>query len=174
MTEIKLNIPYHSQFLEVEDYFWNIRSCGGACLKMCLDYYNKNSPSIVEIMNNAKQNGGYDMKNGFVHDWAVNYLKSFDLKSYRKEGLEDMTLIKESLEKGNPIIVSVTKRTLEQNKFHLILIVGCVVGVDGQIVEVIYHEPERTNKDDGAFRRCDMQTFSDSWRKKAIFVEGLN
>ena len=89
----KLEVPYHSQFLEVPDSFWNIRSCGGACIKMCLDYfYNiqekgkvSNNISILEIMKLAKESGGYDVNNGFVHDFALNYFKENNLESYRKE-----------------------------------------------------------------------------------------
>jgi hypothetical protein len=179
MQEVKLDVPYHSQFLEVNDEFWNIRSCGGACIKMVLDYYNTKtnnieSPSIVDLMKIAKATGGYDMSNGFIHDWAVKYFVSMGLTSHRKEGLSNFNEVEESLDEGNPVIVSIIKRTLEQTKFHLILVVGYEYNLDENgnklATKVIYHEPESTNDEKGAYRRCDIQLFLESWRGKAIFT----
>lgn len=177
--EVKLNVPYHSQFLEVEDYFWNIRSCGGTCIKMVLDYYlqekriDAESPNILNIMNEAFNSRGYDPNNGFVHDFAVSYFKKYGLESYRKEGSENLDEIIISIDNKNPIVVSITKHTLEQNKFHLILVVGYkyTEDVNGQkITNIIYHEPESTSPDRGAYRDCDIDTFLKDWRGKAIFV----
>lgn len=168
--KILLNVPYYSQFIEVEDSFWNIRSCGGACIKMCLDYYGKESPSVLDIMLQAKSSGGYDMKNGFVHDWAVEYFLTHGLHSYRKEGLVGLDEILNSLKDNNPVIVSISKRVLEQSKFHLILVVGCEVDDNGKVISLTYHEPERTDEKEGAFRVCDAQIFINSWRQKGIFV----
>ncbi len=177
MKAVKLNVPYSSQFLDVEDHFWNIRSCGGTCIKMCLDYYHNldstvdNSPSILHIMNGAFNNGGYDANHGFVHDFAVKYFLQHNLDSHRMEGLSEFETLKASLDNGNPIIVSVVKRTLEQEKFHLILVVGYEEDDDGRNSRVIYHEPESTDPNRGAYRVCDMDTFLKSWRGKAIFVK---
>ena len=152
LIEKKLEVPYHSQFLEVSDSFWNIRSCGGACIKMCLDYfYNiqekgkvSNNISILEIMKLAKESGGYDVNNGFVHDFALNYFKENNLESYRKEVSKKSILeteenyikrvelekenifnkIVENVDNNNPVIVSIIKNILEQTKYHLILVVG--------------------------------------------------
>ena len=173
---VKLDVPYSSQFLDAQDSFWNIRSCGGACIKMVLDYYAsinsdiKSNLSILEIMNTAKETGGYDTENGFIHDWAVKYFKQMGLGSYRQEGLSGFEEIKESLDNNNPVIVSVTKKVLEQNKFHLILIVGYemetnILNKGGEIVnKVMYHEPESTDVSRGSFRSCDMDTFLAFWR----------
>ena len=203
----KLEVPYHSQFLEVSDSFWNIRSCGGACIKMCLDYFyntqqkdsleNKkdtnNQVSILEIMKLAKESGGYDMDNGFVHDFAVIYFKENGLESYRKEvskksisekeleteegyiirtGLEKEIIfnkIIENIDNNNPVIVSIIKNTLEQTKYHLILVVG-YKSENKKITHIIYHEPESTDPSRGAFRECELKVFERSWRGKAIFV----
>lgn len=144
LIEKKLEVPYHSQFLEVPDSFWNIRSCGGACIKMCLDYFSISAPSILEIMKLAKESGGYDVNNGFVHDFAVNYFKENGLESYRKEVSKKTILeieedymkrvelekenifnkIVENVNNNNPVIVSIIKNILEQTKYHLILVVG--------------------------------------------------
>lgn len=179
MQNHKLSVPYHSQFLEVADSFWNIRSCGGSCIKMILDYNKIESPDILDIMKLAQAEGGYDMGNGFIHDWAVEYFKTNNLHSYRKESAseeEKEGLLAEmfiSIRKENPVMVSVEKRVLEQTKYHLILIVGYEYeSVDDMhhIKHVIYHDPESTDESRGAYRVCDVETFMNYWRGKAIFV----
>jgi hypothetical protein len=51
----------------------------------------------------------------------------------------------------------------------LILIVGLEMDEKGDIVSVIYHEPESTDASKGAFRKCDVITFMKYWRCKIIF-----
>ncbi len=179
MQRHKLPVPYHSQFLEVENNFWNIRSCGGACTKMILDYYNTQGPEILDLMLLAETEGGYHPKNGFVHDWAVDFFKKNKLNSYRKESKteeEKEGLLAEmfiSIRKENPVMVSIEKRVLEQTKFHLILVVGYEYeDIDDRqhIKSVIYHEPESTDIEKGSYRVCDIETFMSFWRGKAIFV----
>ena len=170
MQRKQLTVPYHSQFLEVEDHFWNIRSCGGTCIKMCLDYFGVESPNILAIMNEAFTNGGYDINNGFVHDFAVVYFKKMGLESYRSEKMESVDTIVEAIDAGNPVMVSITKRTLEQKKFHLILVVGYEKDDEGKVKTIIYHEPESTSPERGAHRTCDVDTFMDNWRGMAVFV----
>jgi hypothetical protein len=160
---MKLNVPYYSQFADIEDPFWMLRACGAASLKMVADFYGKQTPSLVELCNEAKDRGGYDMANGWIHDYIVGKLNDLGIKAYRKEGLTSAQEIVSSLEMGNPIIVSVEKRVLEQKRFHILVIVGYESG------SIIYHEPESTDKDKGQYRTCSMEIFMQYWRGKAIF-----
>ena len=190
---MKLSVPYYSQFVDIQDPFWMLRACGGVCLKMVLEYQlgeSKKVPDILSICNEAKDNGGYDMVNGWVHDYLVNKAQEFDLQAHRSEGLTHITdEIFASLDKGNPVIVSVEKRVLEQTRFHLIVIVGYendaeetgtnAVDRGNDSVDMFkikpsayfyYHEPESTDKSRGAYRTCDIETFTNYWRGKAIFI----
>lgn len=160
----KLTVPYYSQFIDIPDPFWMLRGCGAVSFIMVAAFHGIKIPSIVEFCNEAKDNGGYDMTNGWVHDYLVSKAKECGLQAERKEGLTDLNEIMSSLEKGNPVIVSVEKRILEQKRFHMLVVVGHEDGM------IIYHEPEATDKDRGEYRRCDAETFMEYWRGKAIFV----
>ena len=180
---MKLNVPYHSQFLEVEDFHWNIRSCSGACTAMVLEYLTGKKIDILEFMKEAEGNGGYDKINGMNHDYIINFFEKEGLKSWRyknldtKDTLAEIDILVEELEKGNPVIVSINKYILEQKKFHLILLIGLEKDEIGNITHFYYHEPEATIvsvEDDlavgGANRCVDVETFKKCWRGKAIFV----
>ena len=161
---MKLEVPYYSQYLDVNDSFWMLRACGACSLKMVLEYHGMNVPDIVFLCNEAREKGGYDMQNGWVHDYLVKKAEGFGLKACRKEGLTSLDSITSSLEAGNPVIVSVEKKVLEQTRFHMLVVVGYENG------NIIYHESESTDRERGAYRVCDEKTFLEYWRGKAIFV----
>lgn len=176
---MKLSVPYYSQFIDVTDSFWMLRACGATSLKMVAESHGVQVPDIVTLCNEAKERGGYDMSNGWVHDYLVVKAKEFGLQSYRKEGLTDFTDIIASLDAGNPVIVSVEKRVLEQTRFHMLVLVGYEKGEESESADTcnltpvtcfFYHEPESTDKEKGQYRTCSFETFREYWRGKAIFI----
>lgn len=183
---MKLFVPYYSQFVDVEDPFWMLRGCGAASLKMVAEYHGASVLDIASLGNEAKERGGYDMQNGWIHNYLVNKAIELGLQAHRTE--RDDLIIDEiiaSLDAGNPVIVSVEKRVLEQKRFHMLVIVGYENG-EGDASEpesglangyklransgFYYHEPESTDKDRGQYRFCDTETFKEYWRGKAIFI----
>jgi len=162
---MKLSVPYYSQFVDIEDPFWMLRACGAACLKMVGEFHGAVVPDLVTLCNEAKDKGGYDMTNGWVHDYLVTKAQELGLQVYRKEGLTNVEDVIAFLEAGNPVIVSVEKRILEQKRFHIIVLVGYEDG------NFIYHEPEATDKEKGQYRVCDTEIFMSYWRGKAIFIQ---
>lgn len=181
---MKLNVPYYSQYLEVKDAEWNIRSCTGACVAMVLEYLTGEKLDILAFMKDAEEHGGYSKLNGMNHDYITSFFESKGLKSWRyknektKDVLSTIDPIIDSLRNGNPVVVSITKFILEQKKFHTVLAIGFIENEKGEITHLYYHEPEATVvriPDDplvgGAERCCDIETFKHSWRGRAIFVQ---
>jgi uncharacterized protein YvpB len=160
---MKLSVPYYSQFVDIQDPFWMLRACGAACLKMVVEFHGTTVPDMITLCNEAKDHGGYDMTNGWIHDYLVTKAQECGLHAERKEGLPDTSEIIASLEAGSPVIVSVEKRVLEQTRFHMVVVVGYDKG------NFIYHEPESTDREKGQYRTCTAETFMSYWRGKAIF-----
>lgn len=160
---MKLTVPYYSQFIDIQDPFWMLRGCGAASLKMVAEFHGKEVPDLLSLCEEAKERGGYDMVNGWVHDYIVMKAKELGLEAERKEGMNEPDEIFVSLKAGNPVIVSVEKRVLEQRRFHIVVVTGYDDG------KVIYHEPESTDRERGQYRTCDIDTFMNYWRGKAIF-----
>jgi hypothetical protein len=140
---------------------------------MVLEYHGKTVPDIVTLCNEARDRNGYDMENGWIHDYLVTKANEGGVSAYRKEGLTNLVDIISSLEAGNPVIVSVEKRVLEQRRFHIIVLTGYQQKEDGSSVDAgsfTYHEPESTTKEKGRHRTCTATTFLEYWRGKAIFI----
>ena len=176
-ANMKLTVPYHSQYLDVQSPFWMLRACGAASFAMVAEFYGKEIKSIEAFCEEAKSCGGYDMTNGWLHDYLVTKAQELGLHAERKEGLTSIDQIITSLDKGNPVIVSVEKRVLEQTRFHMVTIVGYEKKQDtsttynlSPITCLYYHEPESTDASRGEFRECDVETFMNYWRGKAIFI----
>lgn len=176
---MKLNTPYYSQFIDVQDSFWMIRACGGVCLKIVAEWNGKIVPDIVSLCNEAKERSGYDMHNGWVHDYIVTRAQEFGLQAYRKEGIVGCDEIISSLDAGNPVIVSVEKRVLEQTRFHMIVVVGYDTKNESEssspydlvpMTYLYYHESESTDREKGQYRVCSKETFLEYFRGKAIFI----
>lgn len=172
---MKLPVPYYSQFIDIADPFWMLRACGITSLKMIAEFHGKQSTDLLTLCNEAKERGGYDMTNGWVHDYLVTKAQELGLKSYRKEGMTNIDEVIASLEAGNPVIVSVEKRVLEQTRFHMVVLVGHEPKTidNGQVVSdgiFFYHEPESTDKEKGKYRICSYDMFMEYWRGKAIFA----
>lgn len=178
---MKLDVPYYSQFVDISDSFWMLRACGAVCFKMVVEFHGKDSGDTLDFCNQAKALGGYDMQNGWVHNYLVLQAKEIGLNAHRTE--REIPIIDEiiaSLTLGNPVIVSVEKRVLEQKRFHMIVITGYEEGEGGnELTEAFhikpshgfyYHEPESTDKIKGKDRFCDIETFKQYWRGKAIFI----
>jgi uncharacterized protein YvpB len=161
---MKLPVPYYSQFLDISDSFWMLRGCGAVSLAMVLEYHGAPQLDILSFCNEAKEKGGYDMTNGWIHDYLVTRALEMGFVSERKENLADLDEILASLAAGNPVIVSVEKRVLEQKRFHMLVVVGYEDG------SFIYHEPESTDRGCGQYRMCDTETFMEYWRGKIITV----
>lgn len=161
---MKLSVPYYSQYLDITDPFWMLRACGAASLKMIAEYHGVLTPDMTSLCVEARDRGGYDMVNGWVHEYLLTKAKELGLQAERKEGLTSIDDIIAAISAGNPVIVSVEKRVLEQTRFHMIVVVGFTEG------EFLYHEPESTDRDRGAYRSCDTDTFMNYWRGKAIFI----
>lgn len=168
---MKLDVPYYSQFEDVSDPYWMPRACGFCCIKMVLDYYSISAGSIVELAQEAEQNGGYGTS-GLVHDYVVNFFTSKGLSSHREEKMEDaagIANIQEQIQKGNPVIVSIVKKILGQTKFHQVVFTG-FEEENGTLKGFYFNDPENLYKEASKDKFVVLADFLNDWRRMAIFV----
>lgn len=168
---MKLEVPYYSQFVEIKDEYWKSKACGMACLKMVLDFYSAKTPPLYEMVLQGEKDGGH-IKSGWLHDYSIQVAKSYGLEAMREEKMEvDISLkkIKQSLEKKEPVIVSVLRNLSEENKFHQVVLVG-FEEKNGEILGFYYHDPDSEDNNSRKFLFAPIDKFLSGWRKMAIFV----
>ncbi len=163
---MKLDVPYYSQHEDIKDEVWQGRACGLVCLKMVLDFHRTETPEINKFLKVALDKEAYHGTNGWIHDKLLAIVEELGMEAYRKEGMEDNQLLKDFLDKGNPVIVSIKAQKFSpefEGKFHQIVLIG--YDENG----FYYHDSDYRNREgNGLFVPLDK--FGEYWRKMAIFI----
>lgn len=180
---MQLAIPFFSQLDEQVPEELRRSVCAIACVKMILDYKN-GEVAFSTILKEAEWIGEKD-KAGWTHEVLVRVLRNHNVLAYRQEfiahtidldsdsaqgadHLEEfiqrgIEKIKKSIEKGNPVMVSVTGGFSKNNGDHLVLITG--YQDDSLIIQdPILHSDENP-------KTVTLEYFLKFWKKLAIFVE---
>jgi len=174
---MKLDVPYYSQHEDIKDERWQKRACGVVCLKMVLDFHLKTlgrptskGLSLDEFLEKALEKQAYHQTNGWIHDKLLEIARDFGMEAFRKENMEDEEELKDFLEKGNPVIVSVKAKKFSpefEGKFHQIVLVG----YDEK--GFFYNDSDYQN-DGGKDIFVDLKTFQKYWRKMALFIHKID
>ncbi|MEK7581832.1 MAG: C39 family peptidase [Patescibacteria group bacterium] len=169
---MKLEVPYYSQYLDIDDNYWMPRACGICCLKMVLGVYGKKTGDIKNMCRAGQAEGGYG-KSGWIHEYLVTIARRRGLSAHHEEKMDEFTGLKKiltSLNNSEPVIISVSKLSLGQSKFHMVVLTGYEDGIDGVPRGFYFHDPESLDRETGQYIFVDMEDFKKSWRKMAIFV----
>jgi hypothetical protein len=173
---MRLIVPYSSQHKDVADAYWKKRACGMACVKMTLDFFKKDAPSLDDLIWQGVRIDGYG-PSGWLHSALVSIFDMYGIRAERKEfkaaddGLFETGIseIVRSLEEGMPVIVSAVKKFEETDKFHMVLLVG-FEKEDDKITGFRYHDPDTETPEEGMNRSVSFEQFKKHWRRLALFV----
>lgn len=182
----ELDIPYTCMHNDVIPKEWHIRVCGLACIKMILDYKGVES-CLMKLLSEGQTIGAYNPSIGWDHNGLVRILRNHGILAYPQEfrsvsvntetgEMSDnskdnnflekgIKKIKESIDNGNPVMVSVGAGFGENGSPHLILITGY------EDDNFIYHDP---NNSDGEMKKAHLVSkgrFVEYWRLFGIFLD---
>lgn len=166
-----LTVPFYSQYMDVVNPYWSVRSCGIVSVKMSLDYFGMDSPDLDTLIEDAVAMGAYG-DSGWYHDGLIAVGERYGLAPYRKEDMDPKAGIDElrsSVDDDVPVIVSVVQLLLGRRKFHQVLIVGYKLQ-DGRLAGFFYHDPASTDREQGRALYVSTDIFRVYWRNKAIFM----
>jgi ABC-type bacteriocin/lantibiotic exporter with double-glycine peptidase domain len=169
---MKLDVPYYSQFSDVEDEYWAPRVCGFCCFKMVAKYHGVDTGDIVEMGNRAKSEDGYG-EHGIIHDYVLRLAKEFGLSAYRQEKMDEksgVNKILSFLDAGNPVIVSVAGEREGNKLFHQIVVVD--YEKENENIKGFYiHDSGKFYNEGGPNIFLSYNDFLKEWRRMAIFIE---
>jgi hypothetical protein len=80
--------------------------------------------------------------------------------------------IRQQIESGQPVLVSVLKRFAEPNTFHMVLVVGFETSED-RIKGFYCDDPEAKDASIGQNIFVPLEDFMSAWRLLAIFVDKI-
>ncbi len=177
---MKLDVPYYSQKIDVKDLGWKNRACGIVCLKMAMDFYKKDTPSLDELIKIGVETGAYSLS-GWIHQGLIDIAEKFGLRMVREEFRSDdfaeaeklrekgINKIVESLQDDNPVLVSAVKKFKEVNKFHMMILIG-FEGDPKNPEGFYYHDPDAESVEEGKNLLVPLEVFQKYWRKMTIFI----
>jgi len=176
---MKLDVPYYSQKVDVTDSEWKNRACGIVCLKMVLDFYDRRTPSLDELIKLGVASGAHG-KSGWIHKGLIDIASRFSFviesrefksdnktEALSKDGIKQIV---KSLKEGAPVFASVVKQFKYSDKFHMVVLVG-FEGDEENPEGFYYHDPDADTTEVGKNLFVSMETFKKHWRKMAIFVK---
>lgn len=139
-----LHIPFFSQLDQSVPIEHQRHICALACIKMILDS-KKEYISFNTLFDEAQIVGNY-VQAGWTHETIIRVLRNHKVLAYRQEFLghtinyeikkgiiaehtsefilSGLEKIKESIERGNPVCVSVKANFSENKEDHVVLIIG--------------------------------------------------
>lgn len=189
-----LKVPYYSQVRDTKNPKWKDKSCGIAALKMVLDYYSPTNLTIDDLYQKGLDLGGYKEGVGWYHHSLALLSKSLGYKAITrswnipKESLEhlqergfskeDIKIVnqqqmeegifslKNELENGHPVVVSVNQGFGEHGQGHLVTLIG--YDEIGFILNDPYEEIRL-----GKEFKISFDDFKGSWIKRAILIQSI-
>ncbi|MDD3679105.1 MAG: C39 family peptidase [Patescibacteria group bacterium] len=164
-----IEVPHYAQYIDVDDDFWQSRSCGIVSLGMILDYYGIEVP-IAELIKKGKELGGYIKNVGWKHDSIVDLARIYGFKCNRTEEEKIENLLK-SIEKDEPVIISIHKKFNTNNGGHLAVLTGYYYNEkDNELIGVYINDPIGfPYKFKNQFVK--IETFMQGWKKRAIYIK---
>lgn len=163
-----LEIPHLMQHYDIDDKFWQDRSCGIVSLAMVLDYYNIQA-DIQELINSGLKKDGYIKNIGWKHQVIVDLAKDFNLKSERKED-DILDNLVGSIDREEPVIISVYKHFKNTNGGHLAVLNGYFTDKDGELMGFYVNDPVGASyKHKDQF--IELEKFIQGWKKRAIYIK---
>lgn len=166
--DTKLDVPYFSQYRDVHDCDNRLRACGMTCAYMILTYFGAEVPTLDELIVRGMREGGYG-PSGWVHDYFVKLFQDFGFACERREQMpdEEVERLRNALQSGNPVIVSVVRRMWEETDFHMVVLTGYREDEQGRLEGFFYHNPAgmQISKEN---RYVPLPIFLLDWRGMAI------
>jgi len=167
-----LTVPFYSQYVDISDPYWIIRSCGITCVKMALDYFGAKTPALGDLIKEAVEMGAYG-DSGWYHDGLVAVAEKYGAEAYRKEDMDNKSgylELRNAIAEGGVAIVSVVQRLLGRKKYHQVLLIGYREDENG-LRGFYYHDPASSDHEQGRGLYVSLDVFKVYWRNKAIFLK---
>jgi uncharacterized protein YvpB len=191
-----LDVPYLSQFNNLNDVEWQGRACGVTCLAMVLAYYEGEPRPLKALIELGTELKAYTSKydwydsglcsiannlgySAFRRRWALSKIDEdffvkegrtiADNEAYNAQAVkEGLYSIENSLRLGVPVIVSVNKSFDEHNHGHLIVLTG--YEKDGEKLAGFYYNDPNSRDKKLKDEYAHLQLFLEHWKRRGVFI----
>jgi ABC-type bacteriocin/lantibiotic exporter with double-glycine peptidase domain len=158
-------VPFFSQFRDINSPTWQKVGCGIASLAMIIDFYKPSAVSANALLKQGIAAGAYDYNAGWIYQGLIDLSKKYGLDgSYHDlSKLDAPTAFAQfqTLLKSGPVILSVHYKFDPKSTIpHLVVIDGIKDGT------VYYNDPASTSGE----KQISVADFLKGWKKKVIVI----
>jgi len=167
--DIKLDVPYFSQYKDIRDGDHRLRACGMTSTYMVLKYFGASVPSLDEMVEKGMLEGGYG-SSGWKHEYSVTLFRNLGYVCERRENMRDhdVEAFQVAIKNGNPVIVSAERRLWDQRIFHMVVLTGIRENAKGDLEGFFYHDPASVREEGSQHLFVPITLFFLDWRRMAI------
>lgn len=162
------NVPFYSQFHDIQSSIWQKKGCGITSLAMIIDFYAPKTVSVNKLLGQGIALGAYDDNAGWTYKGLIQVAEkhgftgaSYDLGGKSSSAAFDAL---KSYMKSGPVIVSVYYKFDPKSKIpHLVVINGVSDGT------VYYNDPAAQSGE----KQISVKDFEKGWKKRFIVIRPL-
>lgn len=161
-------VPFYSQFKDIQSPKWQKVGCGIASLAMIIDYYKPDTISANTLLKKGIAAGAYDKNAGWIYDGLIQLSEQYGLGGnfYDLSKLDSKTALEQfkKYSKDGPVIASVHYKFDPKSTIpHLVVINGIDNGI------VYYNDPASN----GGGKQISVADFLKGWKKRIIVMRPI-
>jgi len=163
-TEIKIpEVPFYSQFSDIQFSEWRGKSCGVASLAMIVNFYKPSATLPQTLLEDGLASGAYLKNAGWLHSGLINLSKQYGLDgtSYELSGLSKEIAFEKfkTFLKEGPVMASIFYEFDPQSPIpHLVVVSGISDG------KIYYNDPAETS----GGKNISIEKFLIGWKQRFI------
>ena len=159
------DVPFFSQFRDIESPKWQKVGCGIASLAMIIDFYKPDAVSTNALLKQGVAAGAYNYNAGWIYAGLIDLSKQYGLDGayYNLTALDSeaaYTALSQHLESG-PVIASVHYKFDPKSTIPHLVVLNAIEGG-----RVYYNDPAAKT---GA-KSISKADFLKAWKKKIIDI----
>jgi uncharacterized protein YvpB len=159
------NVPFFSQFTDIQSPQWQQVGCGIASLAMMIDFYKPQAVTVNTLLQQGIAAGAYDPNDGWIFEGLIQLSRQYGLTGsyYDLSNLSTKTALArfQNFLKNGPLILAV------HNGFNPDSTLPHLVVVDGIKNNVVYYNDPaaKTGK-----KKISIANLLNGWEKKIIVL----
>jgi len=164
-TENIPDVPFYSQFQDIDSPKWQKLGCGIASLAMLIEFYQPGSVSVDILLDEGIAAGAFINGAGWSHRGLASLAGQYGLKGtnydFAKSDMDTAFTQLEKYLKDGPVIASVHYKLEPTNPIPHLVVVN---GISGNTV--YYNDPAA----ESGGKRISVENFLKAWKKRFIAV----
>jgi ABC-type bacteriocin/lantibiotic exporter with double-glycine peptidase domain len=164
-SSVPIDVPFFSQFKDIQSPKWQKVGCGIASLAMIIDFYKPNAVSTNALLKQGIAAGAYDYDAGWIYAGLIGLSRQYDLDgAYYNLTMFDSEVAYAKLAqhlKSGPVIASVHYKFDPKSTIPHLVVLNAIEGG-----RVYYNDPAATT----GGKSISKTAFLKAWKKKIIDI----